>query len=105
VRYQWVRDLSKELAGIVYVSYGRESQAGQEIEGNGGVLKETCTDNAGVDLEQMGLLGARFYERKQLRLLLFVSLGLSLSLSVRDGFCWDFQCFLRLLRGTTCNGS
>lgn len=65
--------MSEELAGIVQVSCGKECHAGQEVEGNGGVLKKICINKVGMDLEEVGLLGACFYERKQL----FLSLGLS----------------------------
>lgn len=44
--------------GIAHVLHRSERSAGQEPEGDRGVLNEGRTDNVGVDWEQMGLVGA-----------------------------------------------
>lgn len=59
-----VADLLKETLGIAGIlQRARESYTGQELKRNSGVLNEGCVDNVSMDLEQMGLMGNRFYGR------------------------------------------
>lgn len=40
------------------IAWRGECDAGQEVEGDVGVLKEVCAEEVGVDLVEMGVLGA-----------------------------------------------
>jgi len=59
-----VGELLKKTAGIVRIlQWTRESYTGQELSRNWGVLNEVCAYNVSVDLEQLDLLGNKFYGR------------------------------------------
>lgn len=60
-----VLDLREETAGVRDATERRERDAGQEAEGNGGVFEGASTEDVGVDLEQMGLMGTRLDQRNQ----------------------------------------
>lgn len=57
-------EMLKKTVGVVGIlQWTRESYTGQELNRNWGVLNEVCAYNVSVDLEQLGLLGNRFYCR------------------------------------------
>lgn len=57
-------ELLKKTVGVVSIlQWTRESYTGQELNRNCRVLNEVCAYNVSMDLEQLGLLGNRFYGR------------------------------------------
>lgn len=60
MKKRWSPYLSKELSRIPDISQRRKRNAGQEPERNGGVLSERSAEEVGMNLAQMGVVGARF---------------------------------------------
>lgn len=61
-----VLDLREEAAGVGDATgHGGGRGAGQEAEGNGGFFEGAGAEDAGVDLAQMGVVGTRLDQRKQ----------------------------------------
>lgn len=49
------RNLREKSKGIAQIAGRRESDVGQQGERNGGRLEERCSEEMGMDLNQMGV--------------------------------------------------
>lgn len=72
LRPRRLHDLRENLGGIAHVTRWRERRPRQKLQRDEVVLYERCTDDVGVNLKQMGLLGTGFNERNKL-VLAFIS--------------------------------
>lgn len=58
MRNKWVSQKREESSRIVQITKRGGCGASQEAEGNNGVLNGRSADDVGMDLEELGFLGA-----------------------------------------------